>query len=912
MCVIAAIALLVSPLVTLGIPSRFAIKLAPMVATARESATFPSSVAGPVSPAICGTPGALDASFGTGGRVSHGLLDMQGNLTSAVAHAAVLQPDGKLIVGGTAGELDFAVARYNPDGSLDSTFGTGGIVTNNIAIFSAIQALVLQPDGKIVAAGYAFTDNPGYHFALARYNANGTLDTSFGTGGRVTTNFGGTNERAFTVELQSDRKIVATGNSGSNFALARYNADGLLDNTFGTGGKVVTPAFGTGAAYALAIQRDGKILTAGISSVAVAIRYNANGTLDGTFSGDGILPLPTTGARAAVIQPDDRILVAGDQNADFAVTRVNPDGTIDTSFGNNGVATAGLGPPSAYGKSMALLPDGRILVAGDRSGMGFPDYATARFNSNGTLDTTYGTGGKVITQVPESHDIGEATVVMPDGRILVAGYHQYPDTHSKFGIVRYIGNSCSAEITVSDGSTYRTDSESVGFGQGTVGDIQAPRTFTIRNDGTEALTLGTVSLDGANSSDFMVNTSGMASVLAVGESTTFSVRFTAGGPGPRAAALHIQNSDPDEASFDLHLTGRGLSGVIFTLTVNSPKGSITSVPAGIDCPTDCSESFDEGLQAVLSLRATPRVGYRFTGWSGDASGNANPLTVTMTASKNITANYLPITLFDYDGDGRADLSVFRPSDSTWYIQTGTSYQTRHFGEPGDTVVPADYDGDFKTDIAVFRPADGRWFHIGSATQSYNVRVWGQSGDIPVPMVFGGQNGISVPAVYRPNTGRLYRIGDPGGVFAGGASVPARGDFDGDGLHDFVAYGPFSHAWRTIQASGGGTYPPTTWGADGDKLVPADYDGDGRTDIAVYRPSTGQWFIIGSTLGWIFQTWGVAGDIPVPADYDGDGRADVAVFRPSNGMWYLLNSAEGMYFRHFGQDGDIPIPGAYSY
>ncbi len=198
--------------------------------------------------------GSLDSSFGTGGKVT---TDFGG---SDAALAAVLQPDGKIVAVGTSA-ADFALARYNTDGSLDTSFGTGGKVTTDFGGTDQAWAAVLQPDGKIVAAGLASAD-----FALARYNTNGSLDTSFGTGGKVTTSFEGS-DQARAVVLQPDGKIVAVGwDNGVEFALARYNTDGLLDSSFGTGGKVTTDFGGSDAALAAVLQSDGKIVAVGFAN----------------------------------------------------------------------------------------------------------------------------------------------------------------------------------------------------------------------------------------------------------------------------------------------------------------------------------------------------------------------------------------------------------------------------------------------------------------------------------------------------------------------------------------------------------------------------------------------------------------------------------------------------------------------
>src|SRR5262245_24661714 len=212
--------------------------------------------------------GALDPTFGTGGKVT---TDLQGS-SQDDGQAVAVQADGKIVVAGSFQGIDFAVVRYNADGTLDATFGTGGKVITNFGpgfTTDAAQDLAIQSDGKIVVVGSS-TNSVGTDFAVARYNADGTLDASFGTGGLVTTNFGGTSlDAAQGVAIQADGKIVVTGSSNSaspqdDFAVVRYNADGSLDTGFGTGGKVTTDFAGSiDDAFAVALQADGKIVAAG-------------------------------------------------------------------------------------------------------------------------------------------------------------------------------------------------------------------------------------------------------------------------------------------------------------------------------------------------------------------------------------------------------------------------------------------------------------------------------------------------------------------------------------------------------------------------------------------------------------------------------------------------------------------------
>ena len=377
-------------------------------------------------------PGDLDPSFGTGGTVitTFGGTD--------VASAVAMQPDGKLVVVGRtniAANTTFALARYNPNGSLDPAFGTGGLVTTDFGSTDQAFAVALQPDGKIVTAGRRGSD-----VIVARHNADGTQDSLFGSSGRVITNFGST-EQALALVLQPDGKIVVAGRTNKNgnfdFALARYSAGGVVDTTFGTSGLVTTDFGGSvDRAFAMALQPDGKLVVVGDSDANFALaRYNGDGSLDPGF-GIGGKVLTTFGgtdqASAVVLQPDGKIVVAGQTDTgtsiDFALARYMPDGSLDGAFGSGGrVTTNFIGTSDDLGSAVAVQFDGKIIVGGASD----ENFALARYTSEGILDNGFGTEGKVTTNFG-GEDLLHALTLQPDGAIVGVG-----ESADRFALARY-------------------------------------------------------------------------------------------------------------------------------------------------------------------------------------------------------------------------------------------------------------------------------------------------------------------------------------------------------------------------------------------------------------------------------------------------------------------------------------------
>ena len=378
--------------------------------------------------------------------------------SSAFGNSVAAQRDGKIVVAGyaTVGRGDqFALVRYNSDGSLDTSLNSSGKLTTAVGTGTCkSEGVALQGDGKIVVAGYSFNAAGQCSFTVLRYRTDGSLDATFADSGKVTTSIGGKNDSAESVVMQSDGKIVVAGYSfidsnNNDFAVVRYNPNGTLDPSFNETGKATADFGARDLGRSVAIHRDGRIVVAGYTTTetkeecALAC-FKANGSLDTSFNGTGKVTTNFGGdgnaeGQSVAMQIDGKIIVVGFATVaavqQFAVARYNADGTLDTSFGGTGRVVTAVGISGSNAAGVALQKDGKIVVAGyavNNSGRVY-DFACLRYNADGSLDQSFGDHGKVTTDVGDGK---ASSLAVQDNKIIVAG-SAYDGDNNEFAVVRY-------------------------------------------------------------------------------------------------------------------------------------------------------------------------------------------------------------------------------------------------------------------------------------------------------------------------------------------------------------------------------------------------------------------------------------------------------------------------------------------
>jgi len=440
---------------------------------------FSSGFAATTAIATAGQPGTLDPFWANGSTLGSGKLITAIGPRADSAYAMAVQPDGGVLVAGFCQNVGLCAVRYTVDGTLDLSFGGNGTLPQ-VFVPNAVNvapSLALLPSGKFLLAATCF-DLADNDFCVQRFNADGSIDSTFGTSGATITPMGSGDDRAQAMLTQPDGKIVVAGTCSnvvdSDFCAARYLPNGTLDASFGNGGKVIT-AFSNrdDVVNAVVLQPDGKLVLAGrcnngTTDDVCALRYEINGVVDTGFGVNGKL-ITSVGsgfseARAVALQPDGKLLIAAPcltgSKIDFCALRYLANGTLDTGFGNGGVAVSSVGTGNDYVTAMTLQPDGKLVLAGFCAVAGEFDFCAVRYTASALLDTTFGTGGKLTTGISNGatpatrNDVLTTMALQPDGKLLLAGYCR-SGTFDKFCVARYDGGpflapDCSLDI---DGDT---------------------------------------------------------------------------------------------------------------------------------------------------------------------------------------------------------------------------------------------------------------------------------------------------------------------------------------------------------------------------------------------------------------------------------------------------------------------------
>lgn len=841
--------------------------------------------------------GSIDQSFDPGIGLSNG----------AQVQVMLVQSDDKILVGGLFRYFNNSpvngLLRLNPDGSVDSSYSSNNIGEQIDELFD----ITLAPDGKIYVAGWISTNDK-----VIRLNTNGTLDAGFSANHDA-------NGRIYSVAVLPTGKVLVGGTFDGLFlngslilrqGLFRFNSDGTPDSTFTA---QLPNNFGNSGVYYLEMQNANQILVGGAFSQINGVRRGSlalmdlSGAVDASFAG-----VIGTKAEIRAFQKlsSGKILVAGNfdmigNSVSRFVARLNVDGTVDNSFSLDSQIDKPV-------NSLAVQPNGKIILGGY---MGI-----WRIEENGSLDSSFN------ALIPNYEQVN-TIALQADGKILIGGNFNAVTGVSRQYLARLHANgTVDNSFNVTFGAP-RTGIYKIALQIG--GKILIGGDFATVN-GQPTANFARLNSDASVDTAFQIGSGAngnVTAILANNDGTIFvGGNFFYFNGQPKRGLVKLESDGRFSPNFDSKFLSAPVSSVIIlsggkilisgsfsTLSNVQPRAYVARLLS------DGSVDYSFNLGPVVSGTATAgifqvgeiaenkilAIGF-FDSIGGIARSNIAQLNINLL---------VPRPVYDFDGDGKTEISIFRPSNGAWYWINSFNNQVvaYGFGLKDDKVLAEDFDGDFRTDLAVFRPSSGVWYVLESGQNRVTFFKFGLSEDIPVAGDFDG-DGRADYVVFRPSTGVWYLYQTQAGFaaiqFGTNGDVPVAADYDGDRRADLAVFRPSVGEWWYLRSSDGGNRA-FQFGSSTDKPVPADYTGDGKADVAFFRPSVGEWFVLRSEDSSFYSApFGANGDIPVPGDYDGDGKADLAVWRSTDRNWYLAKSTGGFSIAQFGLAGDKPVPSAF--
>ncbi|HEV7646410.1 MAG TPA: FG-GAP-like repeat-containing protein [Pyrinomonadaceae bacterium] len=821
----------------------------------------------------------------------NGSFDSSFNFTGTCCGSNIyMAAQGNRLIVGDSGVRIF---RLNENGMEDLSF-TALLTTGN-----SISGLAVQPDNKIL---YLID-------RVRRLNENGGIDNSFQS----------LIPGAFTVA--GDGKITLWAGNSSAATFYRFLPDGTADPSFT---QYTHHSFG----FSFTVQPNGGVITGDYYTATTTqginnfIRLTPGGVPDPTFNPGGVAFQTMLPGSIRAIEPlsNGKVFLGGKFDLINNITcpkiaRLNADSSVDPSFQIN---------TSGSGNRFSLITDvyhihalanGKIVVSGwfDYVQDGVAKKNLVRLNSDGSIDTTFN-----LTETIHDWSVivgagRNPLITFSDGKLMIGisrlngfgpvGPLKFNEDGSRDTSFTSVLNGSSPDMFIDD-LVLQPDGKIVVAGSHDP-DFTGDRTFIAR-----------LNANGSADSAFPYTEEKgrLRPTLALLPNGKILVGRSANGGSPGTVKRLNPDGSPDASFNSLSIPGGIINALLvlpngkifaggkFTLTISGqPAKNLLQLDEDGSFASTTYNLNDEVLCLAADSEGRVLVGGGFTVIGANGAGENRSYVARLTDGR---------TPFDFDGDGRTDVGIFRPWEGNWYLDRSTAgLSIFHWGIDTDRLAPADYDGDGMTDLGIYR--DGQWWYFNSGSETVALTYWGTTDDIPMPSDFDG-DGKADFVYFQPSTGAWCRKGSTGVIsnvqFGLPGDIPLIADFDGDGKADPTIFRP-SDGVIWYMSSVNGWFYAHPWGQPGDIPVLGDYDGDGKTDAAVFRDGFWRIFNSGDSSATVYA-WGYADDRPTPGDYDGDGKTDFAIYRPSNGMWFAMRSTSGFFSQQFGLSGDKAVPNAF--